>query len=99
MLDTRSRDFAAATRDALVIDSIVVASGNALLNRRYTRTLSKASCMTEHKRGCWVVSVTLVVPGTNIRSVSTGHVAGCRLGTLAIMLGTTLGTTLGATLG
>lgn len=95
MLDERSRDSAAVTRASLVIDNMNAASGNALLNKSCTRTLSKASWMTERMRGRWVVSITLVVPGTNISSVSTGHAAG---GGLGAALRTSLGTTLGVTM-
>src|SRR6267154_2492270 len=89
MLDIRSREFAASTRQSLTIDSIATASGNAWLNSRYSRTFSKASWMTERIRGRWAVSISLVVPETNMRSVSTGY-TGCGFGA---MLGTSLAAT------
>src|SRR6267154_3141839 len=89
MLDIRSREFAASTRQSLTIDSIATASGNAWLNSRYSRTFSKASWMTERMRGRWAVSISLVVPETNMRSVSTGY-TGCGFGA---MLGTSLAAT------
>src|SRR6267154_2611675 len=95
MLDIRSREFAASTRQSLTIDSIATASGNAWLNSRYSQTFSKASWMIEHMRGHWAVSISHVVPETNMRSVSTGYI-GCGFGT---KLGTLLAATLVMTWG
>jgi len=39
---------------------------------------SKASWMMVRTGGHWIVSANLFVPGTDTRSVSLGHIAGCR---------------------
>src|SRR5882757_6513967 len=95
MLNIRSREVAALTRQSLTIDSIATASGNAWLNSRYSQMFSKASWMTEHMRGRWAVSISLIIPETNMRSVSTGY-TGCGFGA---MLGMSLAATLVMTWG
>src|SRR5216684_1057674 len=73
MLVARSFDSAELIRLSLIISTVAKTSGNAFVNNKAARILSKASWNTARRRGGWTVNIILLDPATSTRSVSAGQ--------------------------